>query len=472
MRSEKCRHFNADLGCTWLDEIHCYSDRDQISFAFAMASMDIEEYDPNLNPELEHRVFVDKETHRTPMALILKSDCHYYFQATVRKCYPIPLLQHELSPLPIANKALSIRSKSKIGRRLAIIVSGTLNRYFFQSSLQHLIKPLSDQGHHVDYYLALALGDLPVYGNDPGYINYTSVDPVFKNGVTIYLGRAFVENTNLEHHLRNQVKEYGGKLKQIILRKRFKIEHNELLINRRNISKTVLFPNEKDPDVAFPTKDFRSTKIKKKTSLANRNLLSRHLGIQELWTNAENFEMEKTWKYDYVFFLRDDIHWLDNFDLNKLLALGDADIYLLSCDAKDPPMLVDEINDYALAVKRNVANFFGMYFTNLFKDSNLVDNCVASVKDETLFSKRFNNTETTSTTIRGCNTKMILKYMIEKNNFTVLKVAQSYLPFQRSMHLDLRKKRRGRKVCFHKYCQSHEDKLDDNEIQKCEDVAI
>ena len=202
MRSEKCRHFNGDLGCTWLDEIHCYSDRDQISFPYAMASMDIEEYDLNLNVEHDHRVFVDRETLRTPMALILKSDCHYYFQATVRKCYPIPVFESTLPPPPTSKKALPVSSGAKEGKRIAIIVSGTLNRYFFQSSLQHLIKPLSDQGHHVDYYLALALGDIPVYGNDPGYINYISTDPVFKNRIVIYLDKAFIENTVLEHHLR------------------------------------------------------------------------------------------------------------------------------------------------------------------------------------------------------------------------------------------------------------------------------
>ena len=53
--------------------------------------MDIEEYNNTLSPENNHRVFVDKETHQIPIALILKSDCHYYFQATVCKYYLVPL---------------------------------------------------------------------------------------------------------------------------------------------------------------------------------------------------------------------------------------------------------------------------------------------------------------------------------------------------------------------------------------------
>jgi len=334
-----------------------------------------------------------------------------------------------------------------------------------ESSLLHLIKPLSDQGHVVDYFLALITDDAPAYRNDAGYMNKITFDPIFDDGLMFYLGKAYVHNTLLEHFVREKITQIGAKSKHTILRKRFKIENEELLRNRRNTSKTILFPNEKDPDVAFPLKDFRSTKIKKSTANANRNLLSMHLGIQELWKYAESYEMQKDWNYDYVLYLRDDTQWLDDFNLNNLLSLGDADIYVLSCDAREPPLLIDEINDHALVVKRKVAKFFGMYFTNLFKDENLVDNCVSSVKDSSLFVKRFNNTNTTTTTIRGCNSEMILKYMIEQNNFTVLRVGQSFLPFQRSVHLD------GKKVksCFHKYCQSLENSLDNKKIKRCKE---
>jgi len=249
------------------------------------------------------------------------------------------------------------------------------------------------------------------------------------------------------------------------------IDKEDLVTNRRNIFKTILFPNEKDPDVAFPLKDFRSTEIKKRTANANRNFLSMHLGIQELWKYAVSYEMKKSWAYDYVLYLRDDTQWLDDFNLNNLLSLGDADIYLLSCDAREPPLHIDEINDHALVVKRKVANFFGMYFTNLFKDENLVDNCVSSAQDSSLFTKRFNNTNTTTTTVRGCNSEMILKYMIEQNNFTVLRVGQSFLPFQRSVNLKVKKTKKDQS-CFHKYCQSHENSLDDKEIKRCKDISI
>ena len=349
-------------------------------------------------------------------------------------------------------------------KRLAIVVSGSLRRYFFQSSLQHLIKPLSEQGHLVDYYLALAMGDAPAYRSDAGYMNYMDYDPVLKYGMEH-------QNINIQDYISKKIEQVGGKSNHIILRKRFEIERNDLLQKRRKISQKNLFPNEEDPDIAFPLKDFRSAQVKQRTSNANRNLLSMHLGIQELWTNAESYENSNDWKYDYVMYLRDDIQWLDDFNLNKLLALGDADIYILSCDARQPPLHIDEINDHALVVKREVADFFGMYFTNLFKDKDLVDNCVSSMKDTKIFAKRFKATDTTTTSVRGCNSEMILKYLIEQNNFNVLKVGQSYLPFQRSVHLDMGEDKGGKMICFHKYCQSYHDKLADRGIKRCKDIA-
>lgn len=41
--SSRCRQFNADLSCTWADEIVCNSDRDQISFPAALLRMDVKQ---------------------------------------------------------------------------------------------------------------------------------------------------------------------------------------------------------------------------------------------------------------------------------------------------------------------------------------------------------------------------------------------------------------------------------------------
>lgn len=41
--SSRCRQFNADLSCTWADEIVCNSDRDQISFPVTLLRMDVKQ---------------------------------------------------------------------------------------------------------------------------------------------------------------------------------------------------------------------------------------------------------------------------------------------------------------------------------------------------------------------------------------------------------------------------------------------
>merc|ERR1711862_224268 len=135
--------------------------------------------------------------------------------------------------------------------------------------------------------------------------------------------------------------------------------------------------------------------------------------------------------------------------------MGDADIYSLSCDAGQPPLHIDEVNDHVLVIKRKVAKFFGMYFTNLYKDKDMVQKCTSSLKEP------FDDDDILT---RGCNKKMLLKWMIDQNNFSVRKVGQSYIPFQRSIHLRTdsknEKKERDINICFHKYCQSYENKLD------------
>jgi hypothetical protein len=84
LRQEHCRAFVADLTCTWLDELHCYSDRDQISFPQVIRSM-------QLRPL--HRQYVDPVTtnvefwsHGRPMARFTQSRCHWYYQE-IDECY-------------------------------------------------------------------------------------------------------------------------------------------------------------------------------------------------------------------------------------------------------------------------------------------------------------------------------------------------------------------------------------------------
>jgi len=70
---------------------------------------------------------------------------------------------------------------------------------------------------------------------------------------------------------------------------------------------------------------------------------------------------------------------------------------------------------------------------------------------------------------RGCNSEMILKYIIEKHKLTLIQAGQSFIPFQRSVHVGVK----GKVIpCFHKYCQSKENALGDNGLQACKKVQF
>ncbi len=107
LRSDRCQNFVATIGCTWLDEIHCYSDRDQVSFPYVFLKMglqviptDIRLNDHNMNddniksldalqqqaqlqktvtPETHHRLFAHYTTPSQPLVHIAKSSCHWYY---------------------------------------------------------------------------------------------------------------------------------------------------------------------------------------------------------------------------------------------------------------------------------------------------------------------------------------------------------------------------------------------------------
>jgi len=104
MRSRRCQSFNAHISCTWLDEIHCYSDRDQVSFPFIVAKMGLREVETiddgsgiaiQSAPETHHRYFAQHSTSAVPMIHIAKSSCHWYFQGLDRCDFE----QHDLAKM-------------------------------------------------------------------------------------------------------------------------------------------------------------------------------------------------------------------------------------------------------------------------------------------------------------------------------------------------------------------------------------
>jgi len=206
---------------------------------------------------------------------------------------------------------------------------------------------------------------------------------------------------------------------------------------------------DENPDRCFPTKDEWNSETQSRTENANRMRL--FLNIKQLWSKVIDTEKADGKRYDAFLFLRDDTMWLKGFDLNRLLAEGPADLHVPSCDARIPPMHVAEINDHIAAVSREKVDMFGNYFDRLF--SAKLDECENGL----------------DLPLRGCNSEMILKWILRKGGIVTLEVGQDMIPFQRGANIETDS---GVTQCFHKYCQSQTNQLVDHNIARCNDTHL
>jgi hypothetical protein len=183
-------------------------------------------------------------------------------------------------------------------------------------------------------------------------------------------------------------------------------------------------------------------------------MLTLFYNIQTAWKDVIKAELVDGQKYDYLMFLRDDAMWLNDFDFDQLVTRGGemTDLYALSCDAREIPMHPLEMNDHGVVVSRSKANLFGDYIDLLFEDD--IKQCNEQLDDD------FRNNGT-----RGCNSEMIMRWILEGRNVVTETVGQGMPPFQRSVHV----KMSGGVVqpCFHKFCKSHDDPLDDFGVKQC-----
>ncbi len=437
MRSTFCKEFNGDLGCSWLNEIHCYSDRDQISFPRIMTSSGLK-----LSPELqtsgqEERDRIYLNEHGMPMVHITKSTCHWYYNS-FSHCVVVQRKDQK--------KKNFSQNSGKEGRlRVAVIVAGTLGRFMFESSLEHLIRPMTRDGIFIDYYASLTTAPAKAYRSGSGYADHLQPDPTLPKSQ---------DSDEIKEHIREKVVKRGfASIGALEIKESIDIDSEPMLKVRRE--KALMDNPDEDPDLRFPLFDVRSSEIGHRTTNANRNLLRMHLAIQKLWERALKLEAEEGFKYDYVMFLRDDALWLDDIDFPELIR-EDGDIFIPLCDARDPPMHPKEYNDHMLLAKRQVAGAFGNYYSTLFKTD--VMSCMGNLPDELQQNGS-----------RGCNSEMLLKWVSDELALNVKGVAQSLVPFQRSANVRLPD---GSNLqCFHKFCQSEDHPLKiPKGIQRCKDV--
>ena len=236
----------------------------------------------------------------------------------------------------------------------------------------------------------------------------------------------------------------------------------------------------------FPMMDKRE-KALARTQAGNKNIVRLFLALESLWDNEfleqeaklrnnNNNNNNNHYYYDYVLILRDDTLWLDDFDLQRVVATDPtADAYVLSCDARTPTMLPPEINDHGILIKRHKASVLGRYVS-----------AMASVD----LQECHNHVQKWVGEDRGCNSEMILKHVLEHHDIKTKLVPQSLLPFERAVLVDgksqgsslsssssLRQGGNHHKAedfyCYHKFCQSVDQPLVlPSEIQQCKELSF
>ncbi|GAX22151.1 hypothetical protein FisN_39Lh018 [Fistulifera solaris] len=398
MRTVTCKKYIGDLGCSWLDEIHCFSDRDQVSFGRALDASGV-----SVSKELpngDQLFFKDSR----PTVHIARPDCHWYFQG-LDICY----------------------DPNYENLRVAVVIAGTHQRFMFSTALQHVLAPLVRQSHNVDLYLSLTTGKAKAYR----FAGAFHPDPLLEGK----------NETELRETITREVQNVGATVQTLLVSEQIEIENDPLIFHMYKQFKKKL-PNE-HPLEYFPALDIRNDEVRARNKVGNHNFLRLFRAIENLWESVIERERAGGKQYDYVLFLRDDSYWFRDFHLNGVVALG-GDIFIPACDARDPPLDPHEMCDHGMVARRGVADIFGRYFSTMFKLD--LAGCAANLTES--FTKQGK---------RGCNTEMILKWTADTYDVNVTRVGQGYMQFQRSARVQT--VNGSITECFHKFCQSRHDPL-------------
>ena len=422
---QECREFNARLQCEILNQIHCFADRDQLAIPYAMGLLNLTK-SPRSHAALDNwnqhgHQLVHSSSPNKNLIHFMPGDCHWYFRQ-IGAC------------------------KEPEGLHIAIMVVGTLNRLQLKSMFDHVLKPMKEQGQVVDYFLSLSTAKAPVYRQNGGYAENMIPDPFLGEGI---LGKSARKKIAVVFRLQG----IGAVIKVTS-------SGTQYFLNDTRIASRMT--NDKDFFRKFPAFDTRKSNADT-SKIGNTNMLSLFYNMEELWKDVLRVEEHRGRQYDYVLILRDDALWLQDFSLNSTLnfsqpagSSASPDAFVLSCDARKPPMLSTEICDHAILVKRSKAPIFTRYFSSLLEAD--LEQCHKKVGKEHNFGSE-----------RGCNSEMIMKYIAETKEVSIQKLPQSLLPFERANTLKLEN---GTIVqCLHKFCQSRDLPLQiPSPMQRCSEI--
>ena len=431
---DHCKDFNAQLQCEILNQIHCFSDRDQISIPFSLSLMNltkkVSSRDPSAmdNPRYHPYQLVRPETPEQNLVHVIQSACHWYFYQ-IGEC-----VDYEEN-----------------GPSLAVVVAGTLRRFQFKSTFDHLLLPAKAKAQLIDYYLTLDVGESRMYRSE-GYSSRIIPDPFL-----------------------NLPRKYGilkvvTKLNQRFWSEGFRASSRTMTIRNSTVEyqsdSRIKSRLQSDADFLkhFPAFDVRPD-TGNSSEVGNSNMLSLFYAMEELFPKLLNAEQSRGKQYDYVLILRDDTLWMQNFSLSDILDYGRQvrsgsmpDAFVLSCDAREPAMVSLELCDHGILVHRSKAHIFTQYFTTLL--STDLSTCHAWARRVLGFQSD-----------RGCNSEMILQFIVNRHNVSIQKVPQSMLPFERAA--TVRHKNGAVEQCLHKFCQSHELPLTiPSSFKRCSDIQF
>jgi hypothetical protein len=344
-----------------------------------------------------------------------------------------------------------------------VLVAGTLLRFFLTSSTEHLIRPLAQQKHAVDYYLALTTGESRSWRKD-SYTEFFALDPAFGTGTTIPPKEHVLEVVS------RLVEAAGGRLRRLDLRAAVDLEGDAALwraVNKSRLRRGLTL-SRGDPLEHFPLLSHGSGR----SAVANRNFLRVYKAIELLWDAALATESSEGWSYTHALVLRDDVNWLADMKLDRLLSAPDAagaDAHILSCDVRRPRMHPAEINDFAMLITRKHASFIGRFYSNTIL-VGLSGECRIAIVNGLHVPFTQAAASRLGSRISSCSSEELMRWALVRAGIRVHAAAQSLLPFQRCAHINAS----GTiTLCMHKHCQSVQSPLPDPPgMPMCKHVSI
>jgi hypothetical protein len=337
-----------------------------------------------------------------------------------------------------------------MSHHVSVLVAGTFLRYF-TSGCEHLIAPMTLQGHNVDYYAALTTGQARRWRPTTLDVTY---DPRFGPADA---GALRPSDEHIEATVRHCVEAANGTLRHLELPEEVSFEDDPRL--QRALSNGV-----RDPWVRFPLPSLaaraRTAVALDAAGQANRNFVRVYKTLEHLWGAMEATEAETGRQYTHTLVVRDDADWLAPIDLNRLLASRpDAHGFALSCDARVPPLQPSEINDHAMLLTREHAHFLGRFYSTVILGNGTAA-CRVHISRSGVHSPCRHGGQPCAD---GCNSEELMQWALTRAGLRVHLVGQALLPFERSSHVLVpprgRTIRRSTIRCFHKLCQSHEQPL-------------